>query len=395
MRSLVDRGSNWRWGRSGWVGVVPIVMGLLVATSAPSADAATVRTPLTSAVSTSSDSWVMLPMGDLSVPDNTFWQLLHAVPGSSHWSVVTPEGVADNGGLVAGTAGGPILVGFLPSQQLRYSPLAQSTDGGATWSPQLLPAGLTPRPDALSYSPAAGGALAVIAGDRVLSAPPSLARWSPLVSAAQLARVAAGCGVTTIDAVAILPTGSPLVATGCRRNGLVGIFAKTGGSWSSYGTTLPGLSRSATDVLRLGVSGTTTVALAATKTRGRRSLVALWRDGGAPWTAGARLALPARATVLASAVGENGAMAVVVRAPRAEVTAFSIEPDGAWARLAQPPAGTTAIALPSGPTTADGPTVDAVTVQGGAFDVYALGPTASQWVRVQSSQIAIPYGSSS
>ncbi len=370
-------------------------MGLLVATSALPADAATVRTPLTSAVSTSSDSWVMLPMGELSVQSNTFWQLLHAVPGSSHWSVVTPEGVADNGGLVVGTTGGPVVVGFLPSQLLRYSPLAQSIDGGATWSPQLLPAGLTPLPDALAYSAAgAGGALAVTVGGRVLSAPPSLSRWSLLVTAPRLAATLAGCGVTTIDAVALLPTGSPLVATGCRRNGVVGIFTKTGGAWRPYGTVLRGQSRSATDVLRLEASGTTAAALAATSRGGQRALVALWREGGAPWTAAVPLILPAGASVRASAVGADGAMAVILDSPQDGVAAYSVEPDGAWARLAQPPAGTTAIALPSGPATIDGPTIDAFTVQGGSLGVYALVPIGSKWVRVQSSQIAIPYGSS-
>jgi hypothetical protein len=394
VRSLVDRGWNWCSGRSGRFAFVSIVMGFPLLTSGLSADAATVRAPLTSAISTSSDSWLMLPMGELSVRNNTFWQLLHSVPGSSHWSVVTPEGVADNGGLVAGTAGGTIAVGFVPSQLLRYSPLARSSDGGATWSPQLLPAGLTSLPDALAYTAVPGGALAVIGGNRVLSAGPSLSHWSLLVSAPRLARVSVGCGVTTIDAVAILPSGSPLVATGCRRNGVVGIFSKTGGAWRWYGTMLRAPSRSATDVLRLEASGTSVAALAATSRGGQRALVALWRDGDAPWTAAAPLSLPARASVLASAVGEDGALAVVLGSPRAVVTAFSIEPGGAWARLANPPAGTTAVALPSGPATMDGPTVDAFTVHGGSLGVSVLSPTGSTWVRVQSSQIALPYGSS-
>ena len=318
------------------------------------------------------------------------------MPGSSHWSVVTPEGVADNGGLVVGTAGGSVVVGFLPSQLLRYSPLAQSIDGGATWSPQLLPAGLTPLPDVLASTRGRGrwstrrdrrgqGAFrrrrACRAGP--CSSPPPASPPSLV-----------GCGVTTIDAVAILPTGSPLVATGCRRNGVVGIFTKTGGAWRPYGTMLRGQSRSATDVLRLEASGTTAAALAATSRGGQRALVALWREGGAPWTAAVPLILPAGASVLASAVGADGAMAVILDSPQDGVAAYSVEPGGAWARLAQPPAGTTAIALPSGPATIDGPTIDAFTVQGGSLGVYALGPIGSKWVRVQSSQIAIPYGSS-
>ena len=391
MRSLLARGWKRCSGLSGWFAVLPIVSGLLLAAPALSVDAATVRAPLTSAVSTSSDSWLMLPMGELSDPSNTFWQLLHAAPGSSHWSVVTPEGVADNGGLLVGTSGGSAVVGFLPSQLLHYSPLAQSINGGANWRPQLLPASLTGRPDALAYS--AGGALALIIGHKVLSAPPSLSRWSLLVTASRLARSFVGCGVTAIDAVAILPTGSPLVATGCRK-GVVGIFTEQAGAWRSYGTTPRTLSRSATDVLRLQPSGTMVAALAATSRGGRRALVAMWREGGAPWTAAAPLALPGGTSVLASAVGEGGTMAVVLRSHKGGVTAYSLAPDGVWSRLAQPPAGTTAIALPSGSGNTGGPAIDAFTAQGESLAVYALSPLGSQWVRVQSKQIVIPYGSS-
>ena len=197
-----------------------MLCGLLAAGFPAPSGAAVVRPPLESAVSTSSGSWVILPMGHLSDQDNTFWQLLHAAPGSSHWSLVTPPGVADNGGLAAGASGGSILVGVLPSRLLRFSPLSQSTDGGTSWGPIFLPLWLgrpypTPSP---TREPAPGGAIAVTGGGtRALAAPASLSSWSPLVSAAGLRRVSPGCGVTTLDAVAILPTGAPLVATGLPR----------------------------------------------------------------------------------------------------------------------------------------------------------------------------------
>ena len=126
--------------------------------------------PLRSAVSTANGSWVVLPIGELGDPSNTFWQLLYAGPGSSHWSVVTPEGVADNGGIVAGVSPVSADVGVLPSGLLHFSPLARSTDGGRTWSPALLPGALAARPDALA-GPAvvAGQALAVV-GRSVLRA---------------------------------------------------------------------------------------------------------------------------------------------------------------------------------------------------------------------------------
>ena len=328
MRSLVDRGWKRCSGLSGWFAVLPIVSGLLLAAPALSVDAATVRAPLTSAVSTSSDSWLMLPMGELSDPSNTFWQLLHAAPGSSHWSVVTPEGVADNGGLLVGTSGGSAVVGFLPSQLLHYSPLAQSIDGGATWSPQLLPAGLTARPDALAYS--AGGALALIVGHKVLSAPPSLSRWSLLVTASRLARSFVGCGVTAIDAVAILPTGSPLVATGCRK-GVVGIFTKQARSLEVR----TGQRRAPCPARPPMCSGCKPPARRWRRSRRRPGV------GGEPWSpCGARVAhrgrrrhpslCPAGHRFWPVPSGRVATMAVVLRSHKGGVTAYSLAPDGVW-----------------------------------------------------------------
>ncbi len=369
------------------------VAALLLGSTAGLSGAATVRFPLPSGVSTPEGSWVVLPMGELSVATNTFWQVLHAVPGGSHWSVVTPPGVADNGGLVTGAGAGSIVVGFLPSQLLHFSPLAQSTTGGATWSPRLLPGGLAVEPDSLA-SGLPGNVVAVVAGGQVLAAPPGLSHWSILISASHLGRLFPRCGVTSVDAVAVLPTGAPLVATGCGRGGLLGMFTEVGGIWSSYGTALSGQRRSATDVLRLESAGTTTTALVLAQRGRHRALVALWRTGTAPWTTSAPLALTAATSVRASAVGDEAAIAVVTVSGSA-ASAYSIDPGGPWNRIASPPAHTTAIALPSGPATTDGSAIDAFTVQGGALGVYALTPSGGTWVRVQSSQVAIAYGSSS
>jgi hypothetical protein len=106
-------------------------------------------------------------MGQLGNQANTFWQLLHAEPGASTWSSVTPQGVADNGGIVAapGVATDSLTVGFLPSQLLRFSPLSVSTDSGRTWSPAFLPGALTSGPNALATGP--DGSLALV-GSTVL-----------------------------------------------------------------------------------------------------------------------------------------------------------------------------------------------------------------------------------
>ena len=51
------------------------------------------------------------------------------------WKLVTPPGVADNGGLVASADGASSLtVAVRPSQNLAFSPLAATANGGASWS---------------------------------------------------------------------------------------------------------------------------------------------------------------------------------------------------------------------------------------------------------------------
>jgi hypothetical protein len=335
-------------------------------------------------------------MGDLSNQTDTFWQLLHAVPGSSHWSLVTPPGVADNGGLVAGASAGSIVVAVLPSRLLRFSPLAQSSDGGRSWNPVFLPGAVAARPDALAaQATAPGGAAAVIAGGRALAASKSLSSWSPLVSATGLARVSPGCGVTALDAVAIVSGGDPVVATGCRRGGQVGVFTRTGGEWQPDGMTLGGSLRgSSTEVLRLEVTGSTTTALVSARRSGRTALVALWRTGGAPWTASSPLPLGTTSAVLSTSVGTGGGLAVLLGARGGHPMASDIAPGGAWAPLPLLPSNTTALSFTVGTGSLGSSGVAAFTVHGESLGVFALTPAGSKWVSVQSSQVPLAYGSS-
>jgi hypothetical protein len=351
---------------------------------------------MASAVSTTSDSWVILPMGDLSSRSNTFWQLFHSAGGSRQWSLVTPPGVADNGGLVAGASKGTVVVGFLPSMRLRFSPLAQSSDGGSSWAPVFFPAGLAALPDALaSQSGSPGGAVALTAGGRALVTPGSFSSWSPLASAAGLRRVSPDCAVTRLDAVALLPTGTPLVGTDCLRGGRVGVFTRAGRSWEFSGVTLGGsVSRSATAVLRLEATGSTITALVAAARSGHRSLVALWRTGVAPWTASTPLAISSAASVLSTSVGASGGLDVLLGSPGGRPVAFAIAPGGRWSHLPQLPSGTAALAAPGGTLAGSSGAVDAFTVDGESLGVFTLTPSGTAWVRVQSTQVPIAYGSS-
>jgi hypothetical protein len=76
-------------------------------------------------------SWAVVEMGGSSSKFENFWQLVARRAGTARWTLATPPGVADNGGLVAASLGGAALVtGVNPSQDLQFSPLATTRDGG-------------------------------------------------------------------------------------------------------------------------------------------------------------------------------------------------------------------------------------------------------------------------
>ena len=119
--------------------------------------------PLSTSLVTLQGTWAVAVMGGSAASEENFWQLFVRPAGASRWSLVTPAGVADNGGLVAasGAGGTSLLVGFRPSQGLAFSPLAISTDAGKTWAPGLLDAGLADVPDAMAVAPS-GQTLALL-----------------------------------------------------------------------------------------------------------------------------------------------------------------------------------------------------------------------------------------
>ena len=134
-----------------------------------------VTVPLNTSLVTAQGTWAIAVMGGSAASHNDFWQLFVRPAGASRWSLVTPEGVADNGGLVATGGTTSLTVGFRPSQSLAFSPLATSTDAGKNWTPGLLDAGLADTPGALAVSPS-GRTLALLQ-DGTITAAPWTARW--------------------------------------------------------------------------------------------------------------------------------------------------------------------------------------------------------------------------
>jgi len=374
--------------------VLVLAAGLAMAVPLAAGAVETVRAPLPSGTETAGGAWAVLPMGKLSDPSNTFWQLLHRAPGSSHWSVVTPQGVADNGGLVAGASTNSVMVGTLPSKLLTFSPLSVSFDQGTTWNPAFLPGALAARPDALADAGGTTEGSLAIVGTRVLRVRLGAASWSPLVSLRQLRRVSPRCDATALDAVAATPSGSPLIATGCDRGGTVAVFTASGGSWQQIGTTLPpSFAGWSTSVLRLESAGPVTTALVAAAHAGHAVVVALWQQGGR-WTESAPLPAASGSPLLASSVGVTGTVAVVV-GPKSAPVGYDLSPGGRWTRLPALPPATSALGPLEPGVGFGGPVIDAFTVSDGTvLGVYALTPSGTGWAKVQSTEVPLAYGSS-
>jgi hypothetical protein len=373
-------------------GVAACAVALLLFFLSLSAPASAAPAPLPGGTESVTGAWAVVPMGQLSEPANTFWQLLKGHPGSSAWSVATPEGVADNGGLVAASSGAEVVVGFLPSQLLRYSPLSVSEDGGTTWNPAYLPGALAARPDVLTVGPS--GALAIV-GTTVLQAAPSLRTWSRLVSLAGLRATGSRCAPGALDAVAFASSGAPMVATSCLHGGWVGLFTHSSAGWTPASVVLPGRLRLATtSVLTLSAGAGPTTALVVARSARGNEVLALWESASGAWSASAPLPIPSGSSLRSAAAGSGGAMTVLVASTRAK-SVYQVLPGGPWARFPSPPAGTVAIAstLLSSPTFGS-IAADAFVVDGAELRVFALTPAGSKWVVVQTTQVPLAYGSS-
>jgi hypothetical protein len=341
--------------------------------------------PLATSVVTAQGTWAVAVMGGSAASENNFWQLFVRPAGASRWYLVTPEGVADNGGLVAaaGPGGTSLLVGFRPSQGLVFSPLATSSDAGKGWTPGLLDAGLADVPDALAAG-TSGRVLALLNGGTIEAAPTAAAvaagQWSRLTTLVALAASAPGrtCGLAAVNAVSFGRNDIPMAAGSCARRGVAGVFALSGGTWQAAGPTLPaGFGGDQVQVLGLASSGNGDTALLLAGS----DLLAAWSDGTG-WTVSAPVA--AAGGVTASGFGPGGNLWVLLGGGRAETIAAA---GGSWRALPPAPDLTATLA----PGTGGG--YDALAVSGSVLTVWRLD--AAAWAKVQVINVPIEYGSSS
>ncbi len=254
------------------VAVVVLVVVLVSGSDTPTVTVPTVSLqspPAPSSTTTPALATGVLAMGNLSDPANTFYELFDRPAGASDWTLATPPGVADNGGLVVGpSASGALTAGFLPAADLTFSVLASRAAGSTQWTPGDVPGTLAAEPDALAAGPSGQTAAVLSGNDSPVEAQASgSSSWHRVATAGDLAGVHGGCPVTRITSVAVTASGAPVVGAHCT-GPQVGIFvprdASAGvtpdldapdGGWSRAGSTLGAPGVTATTVLRLQAEG--------------------------------------------------------------------------------------------------------------------------------------------
>jgi hypothetical protein len=343
--------------------------------------------PLSTSLVTAQGAWAVAVMGG---PDagNEFWQLFFRPATSGRWSLVTPQGVADNGGMVAAGGDAYLVVGFRPSQNLTFSPLATSTDTGRNWTPGLLDARLADTPGAIAVGPS-GRTLALLQDGTIEAATAgssAAGRWARLTTLKALGASAPGraCGLEGVTAVSFGPDGYPMAAGSCARPGAAGVFTDAGGTWRSAGLALP-----AGAGARVRVLGLTSLA------GGNMALLAAGNSEYAAWWDGTRWTVSAPVTaggVRAAGFGPGGSAWLLPDRGRPETIAGAA--GSTWRPLPPGPAGTQVLAPPGTGTLAPGPggSYDALAVAGSRLTVWRLARGA--WARVQQITVPIQYGSS-
>jgi hypothetical protein len=304
--------------------------------------------PLATSLPSDDGGWALLPAGASSGEEH-FWELLHRGAGSARWSVVTPPGVQDNGGLALAAAGSTLLAGFLPSYNLRFSPLALTTDGGVTWTPTSvpLPSGLVNAPDSLALS-SDGTAHALLAqngGEIVVSTPGG--EWRALTTARALATlpVTEGCGLSSLNAIAgTFPEG--LLAGGaCAHAGQIGEYAYEHGSWRVAAPPTPAALRGdPSRVLWLVSTGASTLTLVDFPSASQNTLLAAWStDDGHRWAEAPPLVMGASEALLAAGPAPNARAFLLLSTPHGSRLRIGA-PLTPWRATSRPPAGTATVA---------------------------------------------------
>ena len=279
--------TSWRWPAA--VATASLVTAALAGCgSTRVSNTGQPAAPATPSLATSASypdgTWAVLVMGGSAASHNDFWQVFARPSGKqATWRLATPLGVASNGGIAVAATGGPSLVAaLLPSQDLHFSPISRSTDGGAKWAADgLLDSPLAATPSALAAAPSGGLIALTRAGAAEVASHPG-GSWARLATERSVASspAARSCGLTSLTAAGYTAAGSALLAGTCSRGGRAGIFAHGAGGWVAAGPALPAaLAGRPVTVLQLARSGPADVALLQVGTGRTASLLGAWSTG--------------------------------------------------------------------------------------------------------------------
>jgi hypothetical protein len=392
----VIKAASRRTARAGLMALAVVcgTVGLGAAGCGTAAPAGTARPPvpvkplsLATSVTTGADSWAVALLGGSAAQYNNFWQVLVRPAGSATWRLVTPPGVASNGGLlIAPESGSSLVAGFRPSQLLTFTPLASTSTAGATWSAGVMDAALADVPDALAADPATGRLLALLADGSVELSNPAGTSWTTIASKRTLTGglAARRCGLGNLTGVAFGVSGVPLVAGNCDQRGVAGIFGYAAGHWQAAGPALPpAFAHEQISVLAIAASaGRLVTLLQAGLGAGAGLMVA--GIGGSGWSVSAPAPLSGR-TVLSAAIGDSGTVGVVLTGGRGLIVAGA---GSSWQSLPSLPRQTQTLSL--GP----GAQVQALAPGRTTVLVWDYAARSASWAIVQKLRVPIEFGSS-
>lgn len=359
-------------------------------------------------------AWAIVRLASPGAPGGATWELLVLGGEQRTWSIVTPPGVSDAGGLVGSFSSSSGVVGVEASGRLAFSPMATTPTGGEAWrprwSPGVLPGSLAPVPDAVAAG--RGGrylALFGASGTSLGSATGPGATLEVENRSVLAAAAGRGCTLLALTAVAFGPGGQPVAGGTCATTGEVGLFERSSGGWELVGPPLPssvavtasgggaatttsGLTASGrsdaspgkylTQVLGIADAAPRLVVLVETVAADGTASVFRMTGVDRKWSFSAPFDVPPSQSLVATGVALDGSSFLLLSndgSTRAEVLAGAA---GRWTELPEPPGGTATLALDAGH-------IEALVALPGRVGVYRL-EGGRTWT--ESQEISVPSG---
>ena len=368
---------------------------LVIVMSAPGASPASENPPVPSfatSVSIDGSTYSAIPMGDLGDDLNTFWQLFRLPAGATRWTLDTPTGIADNGGLVIeGGSPSALAVAIRPSDLLTFTPIAVSGARSSWTNGGLIPGAVIGAPNAFVGTSAVEFAAVDTSDGAVLRSKDGGSNWTRIASGASLTYVAAGsCQVRGVRAARRM-RGRPCMPGRAARKETA---PASSSSPALHGATSDRISEHSVTarrgrVLTLSSSPRSLVAMIATTSDSTTRLVfARSSSNGASW-ATTSLRLPPSVFIV-SAGTISGTGAYVVWRKNGLFAAIS-SPNGHWSSLPELPGTAWTLAFPQGLSGA----IEALGGRLSTFNAWRLDLSTSHWSQFQTIAVPIIYGSSS